>query len=248
MVGETDIIKTFFFKEFKSFFQNKMIYVLLPIYLIISFATVIYFSDFMSVANLSMQQFFLLQPRIFVIFIPALTMRLWVEEYKNNTWEILLSQPISIAAAVIGKFLAVWAVTGIMLLSSTVLWGVTAWFIGCDNMFVLANYLMTFLVVGIMCAVSAWAGALCFNYIGAFLISWAFLAILFAVNFDNTINKIMALFIDNFNARVFSDFAEITASLVSGEIKLAFIFYAFAIIATALWANVVAIDYKRSEK
>ncbi len=238
----------FFLKEFKSFFQNKMIYVLLPIYLVINFTTVIYFSDFLSVASSSMQQFFLLQPRIFLIFVPALTMRIWVEEYKNNTWEILLSQPISIAAAVIGKFLAVWAVTGIMLLSSTVLWGITAWFVGCDNVWVLTNYLMTFLIIGIMCAVSAWAGALCFNYVGAFLLSWAFLAILFAVNFDNLINKIMAVFVDNFNARVFSDFAEIAASLVSGEIKTAFIFYAIALIAAALWANVVAVEYKRSEK
>ncbi len=243
-----DNLTVFFCKEFKSFFQNKMIYVLLPIYLIISFAFTLYFSTFMTVANPAMQQFFLLQPKIFLIIVPALTMRLWVEEYKNNTWEILLSQPISLTAAVIGKFLAVWAITGVMLLSSCGLWIISAGFIGCDNIFVLANYLMTFLIIGIMCAVSAWAAALCFNYVGAFLLSWAFLAILFAVNFDNYINDVLMVFVDNFNAKTFSDFAEISTSLVSGEIKAAFVFYACAVMAAALWANVEAVEYKRSEK
>ena len=116
-----------FSKEFKFYFQSKIVYLLLFVYTAMVSSITLYATDFYVNTSVSMYQFFKFQPGILSMIIPALTMRFWADEYKHNTLEVLLTQPISYWAVVLGKFMAAWIVVGIMLLATFGLWCV----VGC---------------------------------------------------------------------------------------------------------------------
>src|SRR5262249_57481237 len=95
-----------------------------------------------------------------LVVIPALGMRLWAEERKSGTIELLLTLPISMTEAVIGKFLASWAFAGIALMLTAPFW-ITVNYLGHpDNGVILASYIASFLMAGALLAVRARPSAL----------------------------------------------------------------------------------------
>ena len=69
-----------------------------------------------------LQPFFAFHPWLYLFLVPAISMRLWAEERKQGTIELLLTLPVSMGEAVLGKFLAAWAFTGIALLLTFPIW------------------------------------------------------------------------------------------------------------------------------
>ena len=160
-----------FYKDFKFYFQSKMIYLIVLIYAALIAGLTFYATDFVAQTDPALRQFFKLQTDILPLFVPALTMRQWADEYKHNTLEILLSQPVSWNAFVWGKFLAAWAVTGIMLVSTFGIWLLSAFYVPLDNSWILWSYVMSFLMAGALCAVCSLVASLCYNALGAFIMA-----------------------------------------------------------------------------
>ena len=232
-------------KEFKFYFQSKMIYLAVLVYASISATLTLYGSDFYNVTTINMSQFFLYQPGVLATIVPVLTMRLWADEYKNNTLEVLLSQPISIWSVVGGKFLAAWSVAVIMILSSVGIWIVVSLMVDLDNGWIAINYLITFLVAGSLCALVSAVAAFCYNTFAAFLGAMALCMFVVLVDFSSWIDELLPNNVMLGNLAKSFDFKWQFDNLIAGQIGVAGILYFVIVIAAALWTSLIAVEYKR---
>lgn len=233
-------------KEFKFYFQSKMIYLVLFIYGVMLSALMLYASDFEQYSSVNMYQFFRYQPGLLATVIPALTMRFWADEYKYNTLELLLAQPVNLWAIVGGKFLAVWAVVAIMIFMSCGLWGIMAGILPLDNLWILINYLVTLLMAGSLCAIASMMAAFCYNMVGAFLAAMAMCMLTVMANFGEWISEILP---NNWilnKVFIAFDFKTQFDNIIMGQINISALIYFVLIICIALLVTKVVVEYKRS--
>lgn len=106
-----------FQREFRSYFSSPLGYVFIVIFLLASgYLTVSRdFGRFLEIRQANLDPFFTYIPWIFVVLVPAVAMRLWAEERKSGTVELLLTLPVSLEGAYLGKFLAGWSFLGFSL-------------------------------------------------------------------------------------------------------------------------------------
>lgn len=152
-------IALIFQKEFCSFFRTRLAYFVLGIYLFLSMFCTFYLGLYFDVLNANLFSFFYFQVNILMLLVPALTMRLWADEYKTGSIELLLTQPLSYTAVVVGKFLAAWGLCLLMLVCTFPLWIYTAASLPADNLNIAASYFGCFLISGSMCAVGCMVSA-----------------------------------------------------------------------------------------
>jgi ABC-2 type transport system permease protein len=163
-------------KELKDYFISPIAYIVLSIFLIIT--GWFFFSTFFIYDQANMRSFFALLPIIFTFVIPAITMRLFSEEFNIGSYEILLTMPVTFGDIVFGKFAAGLLMTGAMLLP-TVAYPIAISLIGdLDWGPVIGGYLGALLLGGTFAAVGVFASALTRNQIIAFILGAAICFIL----------------------------------------------------------------------
>ena len=239
-------ILTFFYKDFKFYFQTKMMYLLLFIYVALCGSVTFYTSDFFANTTVNMYQFFKFQPGVWALIIPAITMRSWADEYKQNTLEVILAQPVSHVCVVLGKFLASWAVIGIMLVASMPIWWTVDLLTNVEAPIVLGNYFVVFTMSGSLCAISFLVASLCYNVLGAFLVGLITCSAVISVSFKWLVDKLVpdsAIFMKLTNA---FNFSLQYNDMISGQINLSSILYFMLIIVFSLVFSIVAVNYKRN--
>ena len=239
-------ILTFFYKDFKFYFQSKMIYLLSFIYVAMCSAITIYGSDFLVNTSPGLYQFFKFQPGILALIIPAITMRLWADEYKQNTLEVILSQPVFYKNVVWGKFMASWAIVGVMLFVSMPLWWCIGIVVNLDNAIIAVNYFVVFLMSGSLCAISFLVSSLCYNMLGAFLLGLVACSTVISVSFKWLVDKLVpdnAIFMKLINAFNFSFQYN---DLINGQLNISSIIYFILIIIFGLGLSIIAVNYKRT--
>ncbi len=112
-----------------------------------------------------------IHPWLYLLLVPAVAMRLWAEERKTGTIELLMTLPISPWEAILGKFLAAWAFIGVALLLTLPMW-ITVNVLGePDNGVILASYIGSFLMAGAFLAIGSCISALTKNQVIAFIVS-----------------------------------------------------------------------------
>ena len=109
-------VSAIFRKELRSYFASPVGYVFIIFFLLVSNGFFFFIADFFRAGEATMRGYFSLLPWIFLFFVPAVTMRLWAEEKKVGTLEILLTMPLREAEVVLGKFLAAFAFLAITML------------------------------------------------------------------------------------------------------------------------------------
>ena len=115
--------------------------------------------------------FFGFHPWLYLFLVPAIAMRLWAEERRSGTMELLLTLPVPLWATVVGKFLAAWAFTGVALALTFPIW-ITVNYLGHpDNGVILASYIGSFLMAGGYLAIGACISATTNNQVIAFVVS-----------------------------------------------------------------------------
>ena len=158
-------------RELASYFSTPVAYVFIVIYLIMSAAFTFYLGGFYEREIADLEPFFTFHPWLYLFLVPAIGMRLWAEERKSGTVELLLTLPITPSEAVLGKFLAAWLFIGLALALTFPIW-VTVNILGDpDNGVILAAYLGSWLMAGGFLAISACLSALTRNQVVAFIIS-----------------------------------------------------------------------------
>ncbi len=161
-----------FRREFKSYFSSPLGYVFIVIFLVASgYLTVSRdFGRFLEIRQANLDAFFLYIPWIFVILVPAVAMRLWAEERKTGTVELLLTLPVSLPGAYIGKFLAGWSFLGFSLLLTWPVVLQVARLGDPDWGVILTGYLGCLLCAGAFLSVGMLFSALSKNQVVAFIL------------------------------------------------------------------------------
>lgn len=160
-----------FRRELAGYFATPVAYVFIVIFLFLNGIFTFYLGDFYERGQADLQPFFTWHPWLYLFLVPALGMRLWAEERRSGTIELLMTLPISVGQAVLGKFLAAWAFTAIGLVLTFPVW-ITVNYLGDpDNGVVLAGYFGSLMLAGASLAIAACLSALTRNQVIAFVVA-----------------------------------------------------------------------------
>ena len=158
-------------RELRSYFATTVAYVFLVIFLVLAGILTFYAGDFYERGQADLQPFFAMHPWLYLILVPAITMRMWAEEAKGGTLELLLTLPVTLWQAMLGKFLAAWLFIGLALALTFPIW-VTVNYLGSpDNGVILAGYLGSWLMAGTFIAIGACLSALTSSQVVAFVLT-----------------------------------------------------------------------------
>jgi ABC-2 type transport system permease protein len=169
MTASLSSVGVVFGREFRAYFATPLAAIFLVVFLALAGAMTFFVSGFFARGSADMTAFFTWMPWLFLVLLPAIGMRLWAEERRSGTIELLMTMPVAPWTIVLGKFLAGWAFTGVALALTTPLWITVNWLGDPDNGVIVAGYLGTFLMAGAFLAVAACISTLTKNQVIAFI-------------------------------------------------------------------------------
>lgn len=158
-------------REFAGFFAQPLAAVFVVLFLALSAALAFYPGGLFERGQADLQPFFNFLPWLYLLLVPAVGMRLWAEERKTGTLELLLTLPLSPWQAVLGKFLAAWALLGLALALTFPMWLTVAFLGDPDHGVILASYLGSWLLAGAMLAVASALSAATSSQVVAFVLT-----------------------------------------------------------------------------
>jgi ABC-2 type transport system permease protein len=241
-------INIIFKREFASYFATPIAYVFILIFLILSGVFTFYLGNFYERQQADLVPFFSFHPWLYLFLVPAVSMRLWSEERKSGTIELLMTLPLTKYDAIIGKFLAAWVFTGIALLLTFPLW-ITVNYLGDpDNGVVLASYLGSWLMAGGFLAIGSCASALSKSQVIAFIISGVVCLLFILAGFPLVLN----VFKDWLPVVLIDTIASLSflthfTSVSKGVLSLRDVLYFISMIAFWLAATAVVVELKQAD-
>ncbi len=157
-------------RELRGYFTTPLAYVFLFVFLF--FANFMTFrSPFFEARQADLRVFFDLLPVLFLFLVPAIGMKLWAEERKSGTIEVLFSLPVTVGRAVMGKFIAAWLFIAVALLLTFPM-VITVNYLGSpDNWVIAAGYIGGLLLAGCYLAVSMFCSSITANPVVSFILS-----------------------------------------------------------------------------
>lgn len=240
------VVLTIASKEIHGYFKSYMAYILLGVYLLISMGAVFYSAYFFEYNNRNLISFFIYQPNILNILLPAVTMKVWAEEKRYGTLEFLLTQPVSYKKLVLGKFLAAWSFSVLMLLMTIPFAVYSNFLIPLDLENVCAAYVAEIIVMGAFCALGCLISACNSNVIIAYLTTVLGGWVWQNVNFNAILYYFKNLF-PMLKSRLDGvlNFSEYYQQMIQGQMGIETIVYFGGIIFFALWLNIIIIGWRK---
>jgi ABC-2 type transport system permease protein len=160
-------------RELGGYFSTPLAYVFLVIFLAGAGAVTFYMGNFFGRGQADLLAFFGFHPWLFLVLIPAVGMRLWAEERKSGTIELLMTLPVTTGQVVAGKFLAAWAFTAIAIALTFPIWISVSYLGDPDHGVIIASYLGSLLMAGALLALTSCLSALTKNQVIAFVVGAA---------------------------------------------------------------------------
>ena len=160
-----------FRRELASYFATPLALVFIVIFLVLAGVFAFYLGGFYDRGQADLAPFFNFHPWLYLFLVPALSMRLWSEERKTGSIELLTTLPVTLWQAVLGKFLAAWCIAGLSLALTAPIWLTVNYLGEPDNGAILAAYLGSLFVAGGFLAVGSFTSSLTKNQLIAFLLS-----------------------------------------------------------------------------
>jgi ABC-2 type transport system permease protein len=237
-----------FRRELAGYFATPLAYVFIVIFLVLAGVLTFFVGNFFERGQADLQSFFTFHPWLYLVLIPALSMRLWAEERKTGTIELFLTLPIRLSEAVLGKFLAAWCFAGIALALTFPFW-ITVNILGDpDNGVIVAGYVASWLMAGAVLAIGAAVSAATKNQVIAFVVTAAFVFVLSVAGTPTVLGLLQDWAPEGLigavaGASLFGHFSAITG----GVIDLRDLVYFLSIIVAFLAANAVLIDLKKAD-
>lgn len=160
-----------FDRELRGYFRTPLASIFLLVFLALSSGMTFFLGRFFERDQADLIAFFSWHPWLFLILMPAIGMRLWAEERRSGTIELLITLPVTNTQLVVGKFLASWIFTLIALVLSMPIW-ITVNYLGDpDNNVILISYIGSWLMAGAFLALTSCLSTLTKNQVIAFIIS-----------------------------------------------------------------------------
>jgi ABC-2 type transport system permease protein len=237
-------ILSIFKREFMGYFRSPVAYVFLAVFLVAATGLPWFIGGFFESNQASLSPFFTFLPWVFLFLIPAVGMRLWSEEKRSGTWELLFTLPISIPQAVIGKFLAAWAFVSLAVVL-TVTMPITAAYLGSPDWGpVFAGYIGAVLMAGAYLGVCSVASSLTKNQVIAFVISVVFCLVLVLLGWSVFNELMLAVSLPVGVVDALANFSFIThfESMAKGLIRLKDLVFFASLTAFCLCANILVLE------
>lgn len=240
--------KAIFKRELKSYFESPVAYVFIVIFLLATTGCTFFISRFFENRAATLESFFVWHPWLYLFLVPAVGMRLWSEERKSGTIELLFTLPVTMWQALAGKFFAAWLFLGIALFLTFPM-VVTVGYLGSpDYGIILSSYLGSFLLAGGFLAVTCLFSAMTKNQVISFVLSVVacFAMLMLGVGvFTDFLNRFFPVWLsESISAfSFFTHFQGFQRGLIDSRDLVFFI----SIIAFMLAANAVVLERKKSE-
>ncbi|MBT3912679.1 MAG: ABC transporter permease subunit [Verrucomicrobia bacterium] len=158
-------------RELAGYFNSPVAYVFLVIFLLMTAAFTFLIGQFMDRNQATLQPFFMWHPWIYLFLVPAVGMRLWSEERRQGTMELLLTLPISLWHCIIGKFLASWLFLTLALVMTFPIWITVSYLGDPDHYVILASYIGSFFLAGAYLSITSMTSAFTRNQVISFILS-----------------------------------------------------------------------------
>lgn len=233
-------------RELRAYFTTPLAYVFIVIFLALNGATTFYFGGLFDRGQADLQPMFAFHPWLYLFLIPAVAMRLWAEERKSGTLELLMTLPLSTTEAVLGKFLAAWAFTAIALALTFPTWITVAYLGDPDNGVIITSYFGSFLMAGAYLAIGGFVSALTRNQVIAFVVGAAAIFLFMMSGLELVISVFRGwapgMVVDVVQSLSFLSHYD---SVVRGVVDLRDLVFFLSVMGVFLFANVVTVDLKR---
>lgn len=233
-------------RELLSYLTTPTAYVFVAVFLFAIGLFTFQVGGFFEARRADLSAFFSFHPWLFIVFLPAIAMRLWAEETRSGALELLLTLPAPTWALVLGKFLAAWTMAAFALLLTTPLW-VTVNVLGSpDNAAIFTAYLASLLMAGAYIAIGSTMSALTQAQIVAFVLAVLVSFLITALG--------LPLVLDFFSGWIGGAIAETLArfsilhqfdAAQRGVVEFRSVFYFASLIALCLGFTVLAVDARR---
>jgi len=235
-------------RELAGYFATPVAYVFIVIFLVLSGVLTFFLGGLYESEQASLQGFFGWHPWLYLFLIPAISMRLWAEERKQGTIELLMTLPLTPAQTVFGKFLAAWLFCGIALILTFPAW-ITINYLGKpDNGVIVASYLGSFLMAGGYLAIGAALSAVSKNQVIAFILGLVTCLMFLMIGYppvrafySGVLSPTLAGTISDFS--FLSHWDAITRGVIDARDFLFFV----SLILVAMFANAVILDAKKAD-
>ena len=235
-------------RELNGYFATPVAYVFIIIFLLLTGFSTFFVGNFFERGEADLYPFFSIHPWIYILLIPAISMRLWSEERKNGSIELLMTLPVSVFEAVLGKFLAAWAFTGLALLLNFPLW-ITVNYLGSpDNGVIFAGFLGSLLMAGGFLAIGACISATTKNQVIAFVLS-LIVSLIFVLSGYGIVLDFFSSWAPAALVSAISSFSFLTHfdAISKGVIDIRDMLYFASVIAVWLFANAIVVNARKAD-
>jgi ABC-2 type transport system permease protein len=240
-------INTIMKRELSGYFGSPVAYVFIVIFLLLVGFFTFYISSFFEVGQADLQSFFQWHPWVFMFLIPAIAMRLWAEERRLGTIELVLTLPVSPAEVIMGKFLAAWIFIGISV-ALTFPMILTVSYLGSPDMgAIFCGYIGSFLMAGAFLSIGSMTSALTRSQVVSFIIAVVTCLFFILAGFA-PVTRVISGWAPLWFVNLISQMSFLThfSSMARGIIDLRDLLYFCSIIFFMLFANSIIIQNRRT--
>jgi ABC-2 type transport system permease protein len=234
-------------RELAGYFATPVAYVFIVVFLLLAGVFAFSIGQMLEARQANLRVFFNFHPWLYLFLMPAIAMRLWAEERKVGTIELLMTLPVTKAGAVLGKFLAAWTFAGVALMLTVPVW-ITINYLGQpDNGAAFAGYLGSWLMAGGFLAIGACVSATTRNQVIAFVVSVVICLGFLLAGYPPVIDAIRGWASPVITDTVASfSFMTRFDAISKGVIDPRDVLFFFSLIAVALVANTILVEAKKS--
>ena len=237
-----------FDRELKGYFRTPLASIFLLVFLALSSGMTFFLGRFFERDQADLTAFFAWHPWLFLILMPAIGMRLWAEERRSGTIELLITLPVTNMQLVIGKFLASWIFTLIALILTMPIW-VTVNYLGDpDNSVILISYIGSWLMAGAFLALTSCLSALTKNQVIAFIISSISGFVLIMAGFNLVLSSVRSWTPTWVTETIGSmSFLSHFSRIQMGVFDLRTLIFFVSMIILCIWINVQLVQIKKAD-
>lgn len=238
-----NVIWKLFKREFVSYFVTPVAYVFIVFFLGLLGALTFFLGGFFERGQADLAPFFAFHAWLYLLLIPAISMRLWSEERKAGTIELLLTLPVSPTQSVIAKFLAAWAFAAIAVALTFPFW-ITVNYLGePDNGVIVAGYVGSLVMAGAYLAIGSCFSAASKNQVIAFVLA-VLASLLFTVSGTPLVLDLVSAWAPTAVIEVVAGLSFLTNfdAISKGVLDLVNLIYFISVITVFLFINVILVN------
>lgn len=232
-----------FKREFLGYFRTPVAYVILFVSVLLSVILTFFLGNFYKANFASLDRYFIFQPGVFLFLVPAVGMRLWAEEKRIGTVELIFTLPVTTLEAVFAKFLAAWAFLIVAIFLSFPLVCTVAYLGSPDWGVITTSYFGSILMAAAYLGICSFTSALTKNQVIAFVVSFVACFVLFCLGLS-VFNEFLSAYLPIWAVDLIANFSFVThfTAFTQGIIDPKDIMFFLSLTGFTLFLNVVALE------